>query len=129
MKKEKKVFKKWGKDITPDHAWDMGEMMGARNVFKFLAGDDTIDKKKAEKRADDMPFVVPVKMMGVRNAFKFLAEDDTIDKKKAEKRADDMPFVVPVNMTVDDFLAQWNSCHPKKEQYVRSKGQLNLKGK
>ena len=93
MKKEKKVFKKWGKDITPDHAWDMGEMMGARNVFKFLAGDDTIDKKKAEKRADDMP------------------------------------FVVPVNMTVDDFLAQWNSCHPKKEQYVRSKGQLNLKGK
>ena len=50
-------------------------------------------------------------------------------KKKAEKRADDMPFVVPVNMTVDDFLAQWNSCHSKKEQYVRSKGQPNLRGK
>jgi hypothetical protein len=44
MKKEKKVFKKWGKDITPDHAWDMGEMMGARNVFKFLAEDDAIDR-------------------------------------------------------------------------------------
>ena len=40
----KKVFKKWNKDITPDHAWDMGEMMGARNVLKFLAEDDAIDR-------------------------------------------------------------------------------------
>lgn len=41
-------------------------------------------------------------------------------KKKAEKQADDMPFVVPVNMTIDDFLAQWNKCHPKREQYKRT---------
>jgi hypothetical protein len=48
---------------------------------------------------------------------------------KMKKKKSEMLFVCPKGVTVDDFLAQWNSCHPKKEQYVRSKGQPNLKGK